>query len=238
MHIDKRLIVALDVHSMAKLSELVIGIGEHVSFYKVGMELFYGNGYEVIRYLKENRKMVFLDLKLCDIPNTVAKAMEVLVELGVDMVNVHASGGFKMMQAAAQAVQAKAKELGIKPPKLIAVTVLTSMTEDDFHELNYNSSISEQVVALAKLAQKAGLDGVVASPQESKLIKEACGKDFLIVTPGVRPTGSDLNDQSRITTPKEALQNGSTHLVIGRPITQSTNPKETARNIINEMVGV
>lgn len=238
MHIDKRLIVALDVHSMAKLSELVIGIGEHVSFYKVGMELFYGNGYEVIRYLKENRKMVFLDLKLCDIPNTVAKAMEVLVELGVDMVNVHASGGFKMMQAAAQAVQAKAKELGIKPPKLIAVTVLTSMTEDDFHELNYNSSISEQVVALAKLAQKAGLDGVVASPQESKLIKEACGKDFLIVTPGVRPTGSDLNDQSRITTPKEALHNGSTHLVIGRPITQSTNPKETARNIINEMVGV
>lgn len=238
MHIDKRLIVALDVHSMAKLSELVIGIGEHVSFYKVGMELFYANGYEVIRYLKENRKMIFLDLKLCDIPNTVAKAMEVLVELGVDMVNLHASGGFKMMQTAAQAIKDKAKELGVTPPKLIAVTVLTSMTEADFKELNYSNSISEQVVALAQLAKKAGLDGVVASPQESKLIREACGKDFLIVTPGVRPVGSDLDDQSRITTPKEALQNGSTHLVIGRPITKSSDPKTAARNIIKEMVGV
>lgn len=233
--LDKRLIVALDVPNMNKLSNLVIGLGESVSYYKVGMELFYSCGHEVIDYLKKNGKYIFLDLKLHDIPNTVASSMAALTELGVDMFNLHAVGGYPMMKLAADTVKARAAELGIKPPKLIAVTVLTSMSEEDWAQLNYNTSIKDQVIHLAKLAKQAGLDGVVASPQEAQAIREACGPDFLIVTPGVRPANTAVNDQSRIATPKAALENGATHLVIGRPITQAPAPKQAAMAILNEM---
>lgn len=233
--LDKRLIVALDVPNMNKLSNLVIGLGESVSYYKVGMELFYSCGHEVIDYLKKNGKYIFLDLKLHDIPNTVASSMAALTELGVDMFNLHAVGGYPMMKLAADTVKARAAELGIKPPKLIAVTVLTSMSEEDWSQLNYNTSIKDQVIHLAKLAKQAGLDGVVASPQEAQAIREACGPDFLIVTPGVRPANAAVNDQSRIATPRAALENGATHLVIGRPITQAPAPKQAAMAILNEM---
>lgn len=233
--LDKRLIVALDVPSMNKLSNLVISLGESVSYYKVGMELFYSCGYQVIEYLKKNGKYVFLDLKLHDIPNTVASSMAALTELRVDMLNLHAIGGYPMMQLAAEAVKSRAAELGIKPPKLIAVTVLTSISEEDWAQLDYNKTIQEQVLYLAILAKQAGLDGVVASPQEAAAIRAACGPDFLIVTPGVRPTNSETDDQSRIATPKTALENGATHLVIGRPITKSDNPKQAAMAILNEM---
>lgn len=233
--LDKRLIVALDVPNMNKLSNLVIGLGESISYYKVGMELFYSCGHQVIDYLKRNGKYIFLDLKLHDIPNTVASSMASLTELGVDMLNLHAIGGYPMMKLAADTVKARAAELGIKPPKLIAVTVLTSMSEQDWAQLNYSTSIQEQVIRLAKLAQQAGLDGVVASPQEAAAIRAACGPDFLIVTPGVRPANADTNDQSRIATPRAALENGATHLVIGRPITQALAPKQAAMAILNEM---
>lgn len=233
--LDKRLIVALDVPNMNKLSNLVIGLGESISYYKVGMELFYSCGHQVIDYLKRNGKYIFLDLKLHDIPNTVASSMASLTELGVDMLNLHAIGGYPMMKLAADTVKARAAELGIKPPKLIAVTVLTSMSEQDWAQLNYSTSIQEQVISLAKLAQQAGLDGVVASPQEAAAIRAACGPNFLIVTPGVRPTNADTNDQSRIATPRAALENGATHLVIGRPITQAPAPKQAAMAILNEM---
>lgn len=233
--LDKRLIVALDVPNMNKLSNLVIGLGESVSYYKVGMELFYSCGHQVIDYLKKNGKYIFLDLKLHDIPNTVASSMASLTELGVDMFNLHAIGGYPMMKMAADTVKSRAAELGIKPPKLIAVTVLTSMSEDDWSQLNYNTDIKNQVINLAKLAKQAGLDGVVASPQEAAAIREACGPDFLIVTPGVRPANAEVNDQSRIATPKAALENGATHLVIGRPITKADNPKQAAMAILNEM---
>lgn len=233
--LDKRLIVALDVPNMNKLSNLVIGLGESISYYKVGMELFYSCGHQVIDYLKRNGKYIFLDLKLHDIPNTVASSMASLTELGVDMLNLHAIGGYPMMKLAADTVKTRAAELGIKPPKLIAVTVLTSMSEQDWAQLNYSTSIQEQVISLAKLAQQAGLDGVVASPQEAAAIRAACGPNFLIVTPGVRPTNADTNDQSRIATPRAALENGATHLVIGRPITQAPAPKQAAMAILNEM---
>lgn len=154
------------------------------------------------------------------------------------MLNVHASGGYTMMKTAADKLRVAARDAGAQVPKIIAVTVLTSIGDDDWKKLGYTCPISEQVVRLAKLAKEAGLDGVVASPNEASLIREACGKDFLIVTPGVRPVWSAKNDQSRIATPSAALKNGATHLVVGRPIRTADSPKEAAEKIIAEMRSV
>lgn len=232
---DNRLIVALDFHSMDKVKSLVEALGDSVSYYKVGMELFYSVGSQVVTYLREQGKDVFLDLKLHDIPNTAAHGLGSLTRLGASILNVHASGGFTMMQTAAKHLKQQAALLQIEPPKLIAVTVLTSINEEDWNGLGQSSSIQEQVIRLAKLAKAAGADGVVASPMEAKAIREACGDDFMIVTPGVRPVGAAVNDQSRIATPASALKNGASHLVIGRPITAAENPREAALKIIREM---
>ena len=235
MQSDPRLIAALDFPTAEAAQQAVKKIGDAVSYYKVGMELYYAAGNDMIRFLKENGKKVFLDLKLQDIPNTVASALKVETTLGVDMINVHAVGGKKMMEAAAKAVKEKAEELGIERPKLLAVTILTSMDEEQFADLNYNNTIAEQVVSLAKLAKAAGLDGVVASPKEAAAIRKACGPDFLIVTPGVRPAGSALDDQSRVTTPAQAFANGSSHIVVGRPIMKAEDRKEAAAAIVEEI---
>lgn len=235
MQSDPRLIAALDFPTVEAAKKAVEEIGDAVSYYKVGMELYYAAGNDMIRFLKEHDKKVFLDLKLQDIPNTVASALKVEARLGVDMINVHAVGGKKMMEAAAKAVKETAEELGVERPKLIAVTILTSMDEEQFADLNYKNTIPEQVVALAKLAKAAGLDGVVASPKEAAAIREACGPDFLIVTPGVRPAGSALDDQSRVTTPAQAFANGSTHIVVGRPIMKAENRKQAAEAIVEEI---
>lgn len=232
---DNRLIVALDVHKKDDVKKLVETLGDSVSYYKVGMELFYSVGSEVVTYLKQQNKNVFLDLKLCDIPNTVGGGLTSLMNLGADMMNIHASGGFSMMKKAAESVKEAAKTQGINPPKLIAVTVLTSISEDEWQEMGHNNPIAEDVINFAKLAKKAGLDGVVASPKEAAAIKKAVGEDFLIVTPGVRPAGASIDDQSRIATPLGALKNGATHLVVGRPIRAAENPKAAAENIIKEM---
>ena len=167
MQSDPRLIAALDFPTAEAAKQAVEEIGDAVIYYKVGMELYYAAGNEMIRFLKERGKKVFLDLKLQDIPNTVASALKVETKLGVDMINVHAVGGKKMMEAAAAAIREKASELGIERPKLLAVTILTSMDEEQFTDLNYKNTIAEQVLALAKLAKAAGLDGVVASPKEA-----------------------------------------------------------------------
>lgn len=235
---DERLIATLDVHTLDDVKKLVAELGDSVSYYKVGMELYYSIGREVIEYLNKENKEIFLDLKLHDIPNTVAEGLCSLMNLGVSMLNVHASGGYTMMKTAADKLRAAAREAGAKVPKIIAVTVLTSIGDDDWKKLGYTCPISEQVVRLAKLAKEAGLDGVVASPNEATLIREACGKDFLIVTPGVRPVWSAKNDQSRIATPAAALKNGATHLVVGRPIRTADSPKEAAEKIIAEMRSV
>ena len=236
MKADNRLIVAIDVHTMEKVQQLVERLGTSVSYYKVGMELFYSVGNEVITYLSKQGKSVFLDLKLHDIPNTVGQSLAALTELkGISMLNVHASGGPAMMAAAAEAVKNKAKTLGIAPPKLIAVTILTSINTKEWADLGYDVELSAQVVHLAKLAKNAGLDGVVASPQEAAFIREACGDDFLIVTPGIRPSGAAINDQSRIATPSGALLNGASHLVIGRPITAAEQPQQAVEAILQEM---
>lgn len=232
-----RLICALDFPTFDEAKALVEELGDAVTFYKVGMELLYGAGPDIIRYLKEKDKKVFLDLKLQDIPNTVAHSLAVLTRLGADIMNVHAVGGSKMMAEGMKAVKEAAAELGRPAPKLIAVTVLTSMDEAQWKPLNYARPIGEEVLDLAALTKESGLDGVVASPREAAGIRERCGKDFLIVTPGVRPAWAASNDQSRIATPAAAIGNGSTHLVVGRPITRADNKQEAVRKILEEMEG-
>ena len=225
MQHDDRLIVALDFPTFEQAKECVLELGDSVSYYKVGMELYYAVGSEIIRFLKEQGKHVFLDLKLQDIPNTVAHALTVLSDLGADMMNVHAVGGKKMMSEAVKAVHEAAEKSGRPAPKLIAVTILTSMDDEQFADLNYKNTIAEQVIALAKLAKAAG-------------IREACGEDFLIVTPGVRPAGASLDDQSRVATPAGAFKNGSSHIVVGRPITKAEDRQKAALAIVEEIKGV
>jgi orotidine-5'-phosphate decarboxylase len=235
---DNRLIVALDFHEMDKVKSLVEKLGDSVSYYKVGMELFYSVGDSVIEYLRSLGKEVFVDLKLHDIPNTAAHGLGSLTLLGASILNVHASGGYTMMKTSLEHLKEQAARAGIKCPKLIGVTILTSMNDADWQKLGMTMPIQEQVVRLAKLTKEAGLDGVVASPLEAADIRKACGADFMIVTPGVRPQGASVNDQSRIATPSGALKNGASHLVIGRPITAAENPREAAEKIIAEMEGV
>ena len=232
---DDRLIVALDYHTLAEAQQLVETLGDAVSWYKVGMELYYSVGGEIVRWLKAQGKHVFLDLKLHDIPATVGGGLCSLMGLGADILNVHAGGGFTMMQKSAAMVREEAARRGIQPPKIIAVTILTSINETDWEKLGQTAPIRSVVLRLARLTQKAGLDGVVASPQEAALIREACGDEFLIVTPGVRPAGSSVNDQSRIATPASALQAGASKLVIGRPIRAAGDPRAAALAIIEEM---
>ena len=232
---DERLIVALDLHTADDTKKLVDELGDSVNFYKVGMELFYSVGPSIVEWLKARDKKVFLDLKLHDIPNTVASGLCSLLDLGADILNIHASGGFAMMKTAADALHKEARRRGVECPKLIAITVLTSINHTEWEDMGYTLKMANQVVRLAKLAQKARLDGVVASPQEASLIRDACGGKFLIVTPGVRPAGANVDDQSRIATPAAALQNGATHLVIGRPIRAAENPREAAEKILDEM---
>ena len=229
---DERLIVALDFHKFDDVKNLVNDLGNSVIFYKVGMELFYSVGAGVVEWLKSQNKKIFLDLKLHDIPNTVAGGLCSLMNLGADILNVHAAGGFTMMKTAAEALREESAKLGIAKPKLIAITVLTSINQAEWYGA---LKISEQVVSFAKIAQDAGLDGVVASPQEAKLIRENCGENFLIVTPGIRPAGSDINDQSRISTPAAAIKNGANYLVVGRPIRAADNPKLAAEKILAEI---
>lgn len=235
MIMENRLITALDVPNLDKASRLVMALGGSVQYYKVGMELFYGTGNEIIKYLKGYNKKVFLDLKLHDIPNTVGSAVRVLTALDVDMMNLHVTGGREMMKAAVKAAKEAACELDKEPPAIIGVTVLTSIGSSEWQELNYKLSIKEQVIEISKLAKDAGLSGVVASPEEAGAIKKACGNDFLIVTPGIRMAGDSKDDQSRIATPKDAMKEGATHIVVGRPINRADDPKAAAKAIIENM---
>lgn len=232
---DDRLIVALDFHTMEDVRALVAELGDSVTYYKVGMELFYAVGGEVVKWLRGEGKHVFLDLKLHDIPNTVAGGLAALTALGADILNVHASGGLTMMRTAAERLHEAAARLGVPCPKLIAITVLTSISEEEWQGVGQTRAIRESVLRLACLAKEAGLDGVVASPQEAAAIRAACGEDFLIVTPGVRPAGAFIDDQSRIATPAAALAAGASCLVIGRPIRAAENPKAAAAAILKEM---
>lgn len=231
-----KLIIALDVGTAAEAQMLTDKIGDQATWYKVGMELFYSDGPKVIEIIKEKKKKVFLDLKFHDIPNTVAGAIRSISDLGVDMCNVHASGGKEMMKRAMDANLEISVKTGKPPVKLIAVTVLTSIDQNSFeHELGFSGEIREKVLDWASMAQKAGLDGVVSSAHEAEWIKENCGDDFLIVTPGIRPSFSNSDDQKRIMTPAKALANGATHLVVGRPITKAESPAQSTAMVLKEM---
>ena len=235
----EKLIVALDVASAAEALVLTRQLAPYAGVFKVGMQLFYSAGPEVVCHIKEQGVKVFLDLKLHDIPNTVGQAAKALAGLGADIINVHAAGGTAMMKAGAQAVRERAAALGIPAPLIIAVTVLTSVDQRIFNqEMGLSGEIEDRVKTWAMLTKEAGLDGVVASPRETSIIRQTCGEEFAIITPGIRPSWSVSGDQKRIMTPAEAIGQGSSYLVVGRPITGSDNPPAAAQKILQEMAEV
>lgn len=226
------ILVALDVESAARAVELADVLRGSVGGFKIGKQLFTAAGPAMVRELTSRGDRVFLDLKFHDIPNTVAGAVQSAVATGAWMVNVHASGGGAMMKAAGESARKTAEKLGQSRPLVIAVTVLTSMDDAALKEIGVGRSMIDQVVHLARLAQDSGLDGVVASPQEVAAIRKACGAEFQIVTPGIRPADQQgKDDQARTLTPAEAMSAGSSYLVIGRPITAAPNPREAAEKI-------
>lgn len=227
---DPKIIVALDYPSETKAFELIDQLDSSMCRLKVGKEMFTHLGPSFVEKIQTKGFDVFLDLKYHDIPNTVARACEAAADLGVWMVNVHASGGRRMMEAAAEALANRQSR-----PLLIAVTVLTSMSAEDLLELGIRESPEEKALDLARLAKSSGLDGVVCSAMEAESMQNQLGKEFLLVSPGIRPSGANADDQRRIMTPVEALKAGSDYLVIGRPITQSDEPMSVLRTINSEI---
>ena len=227
-----KIIVALDYEKEAEALALVDQIDPSLCRLKVGKEMFTTLGINFVKQLHQRNFDVFLDLKYHDIPNTVARAVRSAADLGVWMVDLHASGGLRMMEEAKRILEPYGKDA----PLLIAVTVLTSMEDLDLLQIGINASLMEQVLRLAHLTQRAGLDGVVCSPQEVEILRNACGEEFKLVTPGIRPIGADFGDQRRVMTPTAAIRAGSDYLVIGRPITKSDNPVEVLRSI-NASIG-
>lgn len=226
-----KLIVALDFDSETTALQLIDQLDSQHCALKVGSELFTLLGPQFVKQLVARNFKVFLDLKFHDIPNTVAKACHSAAELGVWMMNVHASGGIKMMEAAKSALNS----YGEDRPLLIAVTILTSFSENDLLTIGITNSLQGHVKNLAKQSMQAGLDGVVCSAHEVELIKQTCSQNFLTVTPGIRLPSDSMDDQSRVMTPAQALHSGSDYLVIGRPITRAVNPSEVVYNIIKNI---
>ena len=225
-NVDSRLIVALDVPTVAEAEALVERIGDDAMFYKIGYQLAFVGGFTLARDLKASGRKVFLDMKLLDIDNTIAKGVENVVRMGVDMLTIHAYP--KAMRAAVEA--ARGSDLC-----LLGVTVLTSMDADDVAEAGYALSPEDLVLRRARQARKAGMGGIVCSAAEARAVREIVGPDMAIVTPGIRPAGSDRGDQKRVMSPADALEAGATHLVVGRPISAASDPSAAARAISAEM---
>jgi orotidine-5'-phosphate decarboxylase len=232
-----QLLVALDVEHGSRALELAAGVRDLTGGVKIGSRLFTLEGPALVRALTDQGTRVFLDLKFHDIPNTVAQAVDAATQTGAWMINVHASGGVPMMRAAGEAAQAAAGRAGRPTPLVIGVTVLTSMDQATLAAVGVGRPLLDQVVTLARMAAEAGLDGVVASPQETAAIREACGPGFVIVTPGIRgaSAGTDRNDQHRTLGPAEALLAGASYLVVGRPIIAAADPRAAAAAISKEM---
>jgi orotidine-5'-phosphate decarboxylase len=231
----EKIIFALDVEHFREAQQWVNLLKDQVGIFKVGKQLFTHAGPKVIDMIRQKGQKVFLDLKFHDIPNTVAKAGEEATKLHVSMFNLHALGGSEMMKKTVETSRATAKSLGIPKPLILAVTILTSMDEEMLKEVGIHGPILEEVGRLAQLSLKAGVDGVVASPQEIGIIRQKCGEDFLIITPGIRlPTGKK-DDQKRTLSPKEAVLAGANYLVIGRPIKEAKDPLEAVQKIIEDI---
>ncbi len=223
----------MDLPGAAAAAPLVEKLGGRAGMFKVGSELFTSEGPAFLRYLVNQEQQVFLDLKFHDIPNTVRAAAREVAKIGVAMLDVHASGGSKMMQAALEG--AREGSPGRNRPVVLAVTVLTSLASQDLQEIGVTGSSEAAVIRLAWLAQRAGLDGVVASPQEVAAVRRACGPGFVIVTPGIRPASAHADDQVRISTPEKAIQAGADFLVVGRPITKAPDPVAAVEGIVDEI---
>ncbi len=233
---DSRICIALDFQNKEKVIEFLDRFEEEKLYVKVGMELFYGEGIEMVKAIKERGHKIFLDLKLHDIPNTVKSAMKQLAKLDVDIVNVHASGSVAMMKAAIQGLEEG--KTGDKRPLCIAVTCLTSLDQDVLdNELLIHEPLNQVVLQWAKNAKEAGLDGVVCSPLESKIIHDELGLDFLTVTPGIRLADDSVNDQKRVTTPALARELTSSYIVVGRTITGAADPVATYREVYRQFQG-
>ena len=233
-----RLIVALDFPVLDEALSFVETMGDVITYYKVGLELFSAAGPDVVKQLKSAGKSVFLDLKFYDIPNTVAGAAAKAVETGADMFNIHALGGMTMMRAAADSASEASERLGVDKPILLGVTVVTSLDSGALENeigISLDSGLTAFIVEKAQQSKEAGLDGVVASPNEIEEIRAACGKDFHVVTPGVRPTWAAVGDQKRVATPADTIRMGADRIVVGRPITRADNPLEAAQRILAEM---
>ena len=230
----ERIILALDVDRLSKAQEIVKEFKDQVGMFKVGKQLFTHGGPKIVDFIKMKGGKVFLDLKYHDIPNTVSKAAIEATRLGVDMFNVHASGGFTMMTQAREAIATESEKLRVARPKIIAVTVLTSMDDAELARIGVTKSAKEFTRTLALLTKEAGLDGVVASGQEIELIREVCGKNFLVVTPGVRITETK-DDQKRTSGPGDAIAKGATYIVLGRTVLTTDSPKETLKHVEEEI---
>lgn len=231
------ILVALDTTSTPEAVALCERLRGLVGGVKLGLEFFTANGPDGVRAVRETEQPLFLDLKFHDIPNTVAGAMRAVVPLRPAIVNVHASGGPAMMRAAREAAAAAAEESGVPMPMVIGVTVLTSLDDADLAAVGQRNPAESQAVRLAELAREAKLDGVVCSPKEILAIRTACGRDFRLIVPGIRPLWSATGDQKRFSSPAAALQDGADYLVIGRPITAASDPAEAARRIAEEIAG-
>jgi orotidine-5'-phosphate decarboxylase len=230
----EKIILALDVEHFDEAQRLVLQFRHHVGMFKVGKQLFTHCGPKIVDFIKLKGSKVFLDLKYHDIPNTTAKASIEAAKLGVDMLNVHTAGGLTMMREARTALHDACKELRIPRPKIIGVTVLTSMDDEELKRVGIEMPVRELVGKRALLAKEAGLDGVVASGQELETIRERCGRDFVIVTPGVR-IDENKNDQKRVTTPRNAVEKGATYIVLGRAITAADSPEELLNQVIRDI---
>ena len=238
MPASDRLIVALDVHNRDKARALVSALRPRINLFKVGLELYTACGPDLIREILGGGGGVFLDLKFHDIPNTVARAAVEAARLGVGMLTVHLSGGSLMARRAVDEVEAHCQIYRLPRPKIIGVTVLTSLGREELERLGVERSVEDQVLALAAIAREVGLDGVVASPHEVRRVREAHGQELMIVTPGIRPVGSEPEDQVRVLTPGQAIEAGADYLVVGRPIVKARDPLEAAENILLEMDGL
>jgi len=230
-----RLIVGLDLETVAAADAMVERLGDAVRVYKIGKQLFVHGGPDVVGRIRARGADVFLDLKFHDIPNTVAGAGAAAARLGVRFFTVHASGGLAMMKRVVAEVKRVCRRERLSRPQILAVTVLTSLGGAELRQLGIAGGVETQVARLAQLARRAGCDGVVASPREITRIRRACGRDFLIVTPGVRPTWADRNDQQRVTTPGDAIAAGADFLVVGRPVLAADDPAGVANEIVAEM---
>ena len=231
----ERLILALDVDDLERVKALVSLLGSKVGMFKVGKQLFTHAGPQAVKLIQGMGGEVFLDLKFHDIPNTVAKAAIEATRLGVKMFNVHASGSLEMMRLTVREVSRVCRQEGLRRPIMLAVTVLTSLNKSDLQRVGVDGEVADQVIRLALLTRQAGMDGVVASPQEVAPIRAACGRRFIIVSPGVRPQRAKRNDQRRVMTPEEAIRAGADYIVVGRPIMEAKNPMRAAQEIITEM---